>query len=140
LDKLAMRSSSRRQSPANSSMIRNMRDDRTSEREPRMIGNSVRKKRSPWRTATPRSSREARILIGDAGALADQPLPHSVQRLQVELVDGFRRDKSHRGTLHGLGNRFRVAEVILLSFRIGPHVLRRHQPSVVPNYLEPATG
>ena len=26
--------------------------------------------------------------IGDAGALADQPLPHPVQCLQVELIGG----------------------------------------------------
>jgi hypothetical protein len=82
---------------------------------------------------------EGANLIGDAGALADQPLPHPVQRLQVELLDRFGRDKLHRGALHGFRNRFRVAEVVLLSLRIGPHVLRRHQPSVVAKGLEPAT-
>jgi hypothetical protein len=50
-----------RQSPASSSISRIMCGDRTSERVARMIGSSARKKRSPWRTATPRSNRKARI-------------------------------------------------------------------------------
>jgi hypothetical protein len=60
-DKPSIRSSSRRQSPASSSMMRIMRGDSTSARWARMIGSSVRRKRSPWRTATPRSNRKARI-------------------------------------------------------------------------------
>ena len=60
---------------ASSSIIRNMRGDRTSERVARMIGSSARKKRSPWRKATPRSNKKARDLIDDAGALADQFTP-----------------------------------------------------------------
>jgi hypothetical protein len=40
-----------------------MRDDSTSERVARIPGNSVRKKRNPWRTATPRSNRKARIWL-----------------------------------------------------------------------------
>jgi len=55
------RSSSRRQSPARSSITRSMRGDRTSEGAARMRGSSARKKRNPCRTATPRSSRKARI-------------------------------------------------------------------------------
>ena len=57
----SIRSSSRRQSPARSSMTRAMRGDRTSQRVARMPGNSARRKRSPCRTATPRSKRKARI-------------------------------------------------------------------------------
>jgi len=34
-------------------------------------------------------------LIGDAGALTDQPLPHLVERLQVELLGGLGRNELH---------------------------------------------
>ncbi len=78
-------------------------------------------------------------MIGDAGALADQALTHTVQRLQVELICGLRRHELHRRPLHRLGDRLRIAEVVLLSLRIGAHVLRRHQPSVVAKHLQLAT-
>src|SRR5499427_369106 len=113
-----MRASSRRQSLASSSITRNMRGDRTSQRVARMIGSSARKKRSPWRTTIPRSSRKGADLIDDAGALADQPLTHPVQRLQIELLRRLRRDEFHRRALHRLGDRFRVAKVVLLALRI----------------------
>jgi hypothetical protein len=43
------------------------------------------------------------------------------------------------GALHRLGDRLRIAEVVLLAFRIGTHVLRRHQPGVVTKHLHLAT-
>jgi hypothetical protein len=60
-DSPSMRSSSRRQSPARSSITRAMRGDRTSGGVASMRGNSARKNRCPSRTAMPRSSRKARI-------------------------------------------------------------------------------
>ena len=60
-DRLSTRSSSRRQSLARSSMTRTMRGDSTSGGVARTRGNSTRKNRRPCRTATPRSSRKARI-------------------------------------------------------------------------------
>src|ERR1039457_3321046 len=69
---------------------------------------------------------ESADLIDDAGVLADKPLPHPVQRLQVELIGGLRRHELHRRALHRLGDRLSIAEVILLSLRVGPYVLRRH--------------
>jgi hypothetical protein len=39
-----------------------------------------------------------------------------MQRLEIELVDRFDGDKLHGGTQHGFGDRFRVAEVVLLPF------------------------
>jgi len=39
--------------------------------------------------------------------------------------------------LHRLGDRFRVAKVVLLPFRIGPHI-RRHQTCVVTLRLQSA--
>ena len=62
-----------------------------------------------------------------------------MQRLQVELIGGLGRHEFHRRQLHRLGNRLRVAEVVLLSLRVGPHVLRRHQPGIVTERLELAT-
>ena len=82
---------------------------------------------------------ESADLIDDAGALADQPLTHTVQCLQVELIGSLRRDELHRWTLHRLGDRLRIAEVVLLSFRVGTNVLRRHQPGIVAKRLELAT-
>ena len=71
--------------------------------------------------------------------LADQSLTHTMQCLQVELIGSLRRHELHRWRLHRLGDRLRVAEVVLLAFRIGPHVLRRHQPSIVPKCFKLAT-
>ena len=67
LDRPSMRASSRRQSPARSSITRTIRGDRTSGGTARMRGSSARKNRCPCRTAMPRSSRKARIfkITGD---------------------------------------------------------------------------
>ena len=62
-----------------------------------------------------------------------------MQRLQVELIGGLRRHKLHRWPLHRLGDRLRVAEIVLLSLRIGANVLRRHQPGIVIKALDLAT-
>ena len=78
-------------------------------------------------------------MIDDAGALADQTFAHPVERPQVELLGGLRRHELHRGALDRLGDRLRVAEIVLLSLRIGAHIFRRHQPSVVTKRLELAT-
>src|SRR5215472_7505583 len=79
---------------------------------------------------------EGADLIDDAGALADQPLPHAVQRLQVKLAGGLRRHKLHRRPLYRFGDRLRIAEVILLSLGIRAHILRRHQPGIMPKRLQ----
>ena len=87
----------------------------------------------------PALQQEGPDLIDDAGALADQPLAHAVQCLQVELIGGLGRHELHRRPAHRLGNRLRVAEVVLLSLRVGPHVLRRHQPGIVTKRLQLTT-
>src|SRR5262249_9804796 len=76
---------------------------------------------------------EGADLIDDAGALTDQPLTHTVERLQVELLGGLGRDELHRRALHRLGGRLGVPEVILLPPRAGAHIFGWHQPSVVTN-------
>jgi hypothetical protein len=62
-----------------------------------------------------------------------------MERLQVELLGGLRRDELHGWALHRLGDGLRVAEVVLLSLRIWAHVLRWHKPSIVPKHPQLAT-
>ncbi len=45
----------------------------------------------------------------------------------------------HRVALHRLCDRLGITEVILLSLRIGPHILRGHQPGIVTKCRKPAT-
>jgi len=70
-------------------------------------------------------------LIDDAGALTDQSLAHAVHRLQVELLGGLGRDELHGWALHCLGDRFRIAIIVLLTFGVRADVFSRHQPGVV---------
>ena len=84
----------------------------------------------------PALQQEGANLVDDAGALADQPLTHPMQRLQVELLGCLGGNKFHRRTLYRLRNRFAVAEVILLSFCIRPDVFRRHQPRIMAERLQ----
>src|SRR5579863_2555486 len=88
----------------------------------------------PYRNAA--LQQEGADLIDDAGALADQPLPYPVQRLQVELIGGLGRHEFHRWSLHRLGDCLGIAKVILLSLRIGPNILRRHQAGIVTKAIE----
>jgi hypothetical protein len=68
--------------------------------------------------------------------LANQPFAYAMQRLEIELVDSFDGDKLHGGSQHGFSDRFRVAEVVLLPFRIRSDIPGRHQPRVVAVRLE----
>src|SRR5664279_976265 len=63
-------------------------------------------------------------------------LPHPVQRLQVELIGGLRRHELHRRPLYRLGDCLGIAEVVLLSLRIGTNILRWHKPGVVAKAIE----
>ncbi len=78
---------------------------------------------------------EGADLIDDARALTDKPLAHPVQRLQVELVGRLGCDELHGWALHRLGDRFRIAIVVLLTFGIRAHILCRHQPRVMTKCL-----
>jgi hypothetical protein len=69
---------------------------------------------------------EGTNLINDASVLTDQPLTHTVQRLQVELIGGLCCLELHRRPLHRLGDRLRIPEVVLLPLRIRANILRRH--------------
>jgi hypothetical protein len=54
-----------------------------------------------------------------------------MQRLQIELIDSLGGNEFHRRAQDRFGNRFRVAEVVLLPLRIRPNVSRRHHPGIV---------
>ena len=60
-------------------------------------------------------------------------------RVQIELIGSLRRHELYRRPLHRFSDRFSVTEVILLALGIGPHILRRHQPSVVAKRLKSTT-
>ena len=79
------------------------------------------------------------VRVARVVSAAHQPLAHAVQRLQVELIGGFSRNKPHGWALHRLGDRLGITEVVLLSLRIRARVLRRHQPGVVTKHLKLAT-
>ncbi len=86
------------------------------------------------RTLTDRNAalqQERPDLIDHACALTHQAAARPVQRLQVELLDGLGRHEPHRRTLHRLGNRLGVTEIVLLAFQIRLHIKRRHQPRLV---------
>src|SRR4030095_16137642 len=78
-------------------------------------------------------------LIADPRPLPDQALPYAVQRLQIQLIGCLRSHELHRRALDRLGDCLRIGEVVLLPLRGGPHVLRRHQPGIVPKRPQPAT-
>ena len=52
-------------------------------------------------------------MIDDAGALADQPLTHTMQCLQVQLIGDLGGEELHGRSLHRLGDRLGIAEVFL---------------------------
>src|SRR6516162_1398448 len=79
----------------------------------------------------PRSSRKARIWLITLVRWQNQPFTYPVKPLKIELLNRLDGNKLHGRTLHSFGNRFRVAEVVLLAFRIRPHIPGWHQPGVV---------
>jgi hypothetical protein len=105
-----------------------MRGESASVRVARMPGNSARKP-LPHRDSA--LQHEGADLIDDTRALTDKPLAHPVQCLQVELVGRLGCNELHSWALHRLGDCFRIAIVILLTFGIRTHILCRHQPRVM---------
>ncbi len=61
---------------------------------------------------------------------------HAMQPPKIKLFDRLDGDKLHGRTQHRLGNRFRVAEVVLLSLQIRPDIPGRHQPRIMAERLE----
>src|SRR5215472_9936835 len=81
-DKPSMRSSSRRQSPATSSIMRIMRVGALG-KDARQFG---AQKAQPLAHLNSALQQEGTNLVDNAGALPDQPFAHPMQRLQVKLI------------------------------------------------------
>src|SRR6516165_9053058 len=113
-----------------------MRVDSTSGGAARIRGNSDAQEPQALPHHNPTLQQEGADLIDDAGALTDQPLTHPVQRLQVELIGGLCRYEPHGWALDRLSDCLRIAKVVLLSLRVRPHILRRHQPGIVTERFE----
>jgi hypothetical protein len=95
-----------------------MRDESTSVRVARMPGNSVRKKRRPWRTAIPRSTGKARIwlMMLVLWLTSRSRTRCSACKSSWSAVLVATNFEFHRRALHRLGDCFRVAKVVLPSF------------------------
>ncbi len=55
-----------------------------------------------------------------------------MQGLQIELIFPLDGDETHVLPLHGFGNRFRIAVIILVRLHERPHKLRRDRAPLVP--------
>jgi hypothetical protein len=65
-------------------------------------------------------------------ALTHQLLAATMQQLGRLLLCRLDRYKSHRRTLNRLANCFRIGGIVLIALDVRLHVLRRHQPHLVP--------
>ena len=59
---------------------------------------------------------EAYVIHASSVAVSREHRRAKTDRLDTELLNRLEGDKLHGRTLHSLGNRFRVAEVVLLAF------------------------
>jgi hypothetical protein len=62
-----------------------------------------------------------------------------MKRLHIELLLALQLDKPHGRARRRLRDPFGVTIIVLLRFDIGPDVLGRHQPHIVPMSGEDAT-
>jgi hypothetical protein len=58
-------------------------------------------------------------LVDDCSATRDQPIPHTMDRLQIELIIRLNRDESHVLSIDGLGDGFGIEESFLFDFTNG---------------------
>src|SRR5215831_12317361 len=74
---------------------------------------------------------KAADLIDDRSALANEPVAHAMQCLEIELLVRLWRDAARRWALYSFSDRMRIAKVILVCLpeRLGIH--RRHLPHIV---------
>jgi hypothetical protein len=71
-------------------------------------------------------------LVDHTGAARNQPIPHSMQCLQIELILGLDGHESHRRPLHGLCDCFGILIVVLVRLYKRAYKLRWNQPHLVP--------
>ena len=67
----------------------------------------------------------------------DQTGADPMQRKQVALLRRLHGNEVHRRTLHSLGDGFGIAVVVLVAFDEGLHILRRHEPRIVTQRIQP---
>ena len=75
-------------------------------------------------------------MIDEGGSIADESFSGAMQRLQIRLRLALHWHEAHRRPCCGFGDRLRVTVIVLLRLDVGPHVLRRHQPHLVPGFSE----
>ena len=85
----------------------------------------------PLDKVTPRSSRRLRIWLITAVLRMTQRSRTAVHGLQIQLLLGFNRHKSHRRPLDGFGHGLRIDVIALVRLYVRLHILSRHQSSVV---------
>jgi hypothetical protein len=78
-------------------------------------------------------------LVDERRPLAHQPVTGAVQALHVELRLALELDEPHRRPGCRLGDRLRVAIVVLLRLHVGANILGRHQPHLVTLALQHTT-
>jgi len=71
-------------------------------------------------------------------ALAHQLVAHPMQHRHRLLVFALDRDEAHAGPLHGFAAGLGIGGVVLVGLDVGPNVVRRHQPRIVAECLQPA--
>jgi hypothetical protein len=89
------------------------------------IAQALRRDYSELREMRPQGIHQAR-------ALAHQPFPTTVQKQSGLLLSRLARDEAHRRPHNRLANRFCIRRVALVPLDLGLHVLRRHQPHLMP--------
>jgi len=78
-------------------------------------------------------------LVDDGSAPGDQPIPNTMDRLQVQLVVGLDRDKPHVLTFDGFSDSLGINEVVLVGLHKRLHELRRDQPHFMALLLQCST-
>jgi len=79
----------------------------------------------------PRSSRKARSWLIHGRSTRDETIAHTMHGLQVELVVGLDRNKSHVLPFHCFGDSFSIEKVFLVGLHEWLHELSRNQLHVV---------
>ena len=86
----------------------------------------------PSRGDDPELGQVAAQSVDRGGALLQQLLAHPVQHQHRLLVLALGRDEPHAGALHRLAAGLGIGRIVLVGLDVGPNVLRRHQPHLVP--------
>jgi hypothetical protein len=95
----------------------------------REVAQALRRHHSEFRQMCPQRIHQHR-------ALTHQLLAATMQQCRRLLLCRLDRHKSHGRARNRLANRFRIGGIILVALDVRLHVLRRHQPYLVPKRSE----